>query len=188
MRARQDGNHLNRVLEVQDALLQVRGAAQEAYSQDKQRDKNTYWELWQKVVSHRDFMLEHDFRKLMARSGLAKHDVDMIWKRGTFGHHGRCSFDAFSVMMKLSHLAQSRVPLYIVNVSKLIFYHPPVPLLAMTGTGHAPGPSDYHHAHAHAAHAHGGPHGNGAAHTATAARRPAPRRHNRRRSTCSTTT
>lgn len=28
--------------------------------------------------------------------------------------------------MKLSHLAQSRIPLYIVNVSKLIFYHPPL--------------------------------------------------------------
>ena len=28
--------------------------------------------------------------------------------------------------MKLSHLAQSRIPLYIINVSKLIFYHPPL--------------------------------------------------------------
>ena len=28
--------------------------------------------------------------------------------------------------MKLSHLAQTRIPLYIINVSKLIFYHPPL--------------------------------------------------------------
>ena len=47
-------------------------------SQDKQRDKNTYWELWAKIVSHRDFMMEHDYRKLMSRSGLAKHDIDMV--------------------------------------------------------------------------------------------------------------
>ena len=44
----------------------------------KPRDKNTYWELWTKIVSHRDFMLEHDYRKLMSRSGLAKHDIDMV--------------------------------------------------------------------------------------------------------------
>eukprot|EP01084_Bolivina_argentea_P103069 184636_1 len=98
----------------------------EAYSQDKQRDKNTYWELWAKIVSHRDFMLEHDYRKLMSRSGLAKHDIDMIWKLSTSSNHGRCSFDEFTSIMKLSHLAQSRIPLYIVNVSKLIFYHPPL--------------------------------------------------------------
>ena len=47
-------------------------------SQDKQRDKNTYWELWAKIVLHRDFMMEHDYRKLMSRSGLAKHDIDMV--------------------------------------------------------------------------------------------------------------
>eukprot|EP01083_Nonionella_stella_P262928 893644_1 len=98
----------------------------EAYSQDKQRDKNTYWELWAKIVNHRDFMLEHDYRKLMSRSGLAKHDIDMIWKLATNSSHGRCSFDEFTSIMKLSHLAQIRIPLYIINVSKLIFYHPPL--------------------------------------------------------------
>ena len=47
-------------------------------SQDKARDKNTYWELWTKIVSNRDFMLEHDFRKMMSRSGLAKDDIDIV--------------------------------------------------------------------------------------------------------------
>eukprot|EP00484_Ammonia_sp_Unknown_P030225 CAMPEP_0197030160 /NCGR_PEP_ID=MMETSP1384-20130603/9449_1 /TAXON_ID=29189 /ORGANISM="Ammonia sp." /LENGTH=738 /DNA_ID=CAMNT_0042459451 /DNA_START=191 /DNA_END=2407 /DNA_ORIENTATION=+ len=98
----------------------------EAYSQDKQRDKNTYWELWTKIVQHRDFMMEHDYKKLMSRSGLAKHDIDMIWKLATSQNHGRCSFDEFTSIMKLSHLAQTRIPLYIINVSKLIFYHPPL--------------------------------------------------------------
>jgi len=98
----------------------------EAYSQDKQRDKNTYWKLWETIVSHRDFMMEHDFKKLMSRSGLAKHDVEMIWKLSTTETHGRCGFDEFTSIMKLSHLAQMRVPLFIVNVSKLIFYHPPL--------------------------------------------------------------
>merc|ERR1719464_2473928 len=79
----------------------------EAYSQDKQRDKNTYWELWAKIVNHRDFMLEHDYKKLMSRSGLAKHDIDMIWKLSTNQNHGRCGFDEFTSIMKLSHLAQS---------------------------------------------------------------------------------
>ena len=47
-------------------------------SLDKARDKNTYWELWSKIVSNRDFMLEHDYRKMMSRSGLAKDDIDIV--------------------------------------------------------------------------------------------------------------
>eukprot|EP01084_Bolivina_argentea_P103070 184637_1 len=62
----------------------------------------------------------------MSRSGLAKEDIDIIWQLATSSNHGRCSFDEFTAIMKLSHLSQSRIPLYIINVPKLIFYHPPL--------------------------------------------------------------
>lgn len=52
--------------------------------------------------------------------------IHQIWKLSTEQNHGRCGFDEFTSIMKLSHLAQSRIPLYIINVSKLIFYHPPL--------------------------------------------------------------
>ena len=55
-----------------------------------------------------------------------KNNAKKIWKLATTSNHGRCSFDEFTSIMKLSHLAQSRIPLYIINVSKLIFYHPPL--------------------------------------------------------------
>ena len=45
----------------------------------------------------------------------------------TSHRQGKCFFEEFAMILKLTELKQRDVPLYLINVSKLIFYHPSIP-------------------------------------------------------------